>query len=1064
MHLIGGLLPPLAAGVAGLALAAWLAGFGFGIAAVAVLAGWLVLIVATVLAVVRSRRASDAMHVGAIASQLELAAETRRGSITTLLEPLAPGTSSELHHAAAQGQVAWVSAHGSEALEPVVTERKQRSRRSGIALAVAALALLLARPLGGAPAMLWQPWQAWMAIAAPIRLSATDTLVDRGVPAELAIVALGQQRATLRLRAPGEAWRDTVIDLDADGRAAYRTAPLENELVARVRAGGRTSPELHLRVRMPTFLGALTITASYPNYLGAGSETLQVDGDTIVVPEGTRLEVTGRATAPLRLAELQSGADTIAMTLDGGNFVGEFTPRGLASWRLVVEPQDGGVPDGIPAPFVISVLADSAPTVTIPVPGADTTMPASRRLPLLVAIEDDHGIADAAIEARVGRSGEWRRIPLGDVPTGTDRALLNTVIDLDSFRIAAGDTLFYAATSRDNSPRRQLGRSRQFFLRVPTAAEQRVERQEATDATRSGLDSLSAAARRAQREAEDQARTRQRGQTGNNATMPEPMTAEAARRAEQVAEAQRDVEERLAEMQRAVAELEQAAERQGIADSALASQLGEIRELLESAITPELREAMQRLQESLQQLDGERSREALRDLGEQQQRMREAIERARELFERAAMEAELGNLAEQARELAQQQQQATEQLATDSAGGASRERELAATADSLADALESSAAKVPSEQTEARLQQSADAVRQAASEMRNAAKSAEQGEQARAEQQAQSAGEMLAPVEQDIREGREAMQEAMREEVIEALDRLLAETARLLSRQHAVAESLRRGALAGPIRAEESMIEEATAKLFQQVIAVSGKNALISPRIGVALAGARDGIRGAIDATSSANPSLGLAADRAGEAVDMLALAAYSLLRSRENIDNSQSGSGLAEAMAQMQSMAGQQSQLSEQGQAMLQQGGGELGELMRLAMQQRAIAQQLERMRAQGQMPGAGEFATEARQLSRELEQGQLTAETISRQERLFRRMLDAGRTLEGEERDETKKRQSESASPGELSRPDAIDPRLLRGTEYPPPGWDALQRLGPDDRRRVLDYFRRLAESVPG
>ena len=69
----------------------------------------------------------------------------------------------------------------------------------------------LARPLGGAPTMLWQPWQAWLALSAPVRLTAADTMVDRGSSARLEIVALGQQRATLRLRAPGETWRGAQI-------------------------------------------------------------------------------------------------------------------------------------------------------------------------------------------------------------------------------------------------------------------------------------------------------------------------------------------------------------------------------------------------------------------------------------------------------------------------------------------------------------------------------------------------------------------------------------------------------------------------------------------------------------------------------------------------------------------------------------------------------------------------------------------------------------------------------------------------------------------------------------
>src|SRR5690606_23995950 len=133
-----------------------------------------------------------------------------------------------------------------------------------------------------------------------------------------------------------------------------------------------------------------------------------------------------------------------------------------------------------------------------------------------------------------------------------------------------------------------------------------------------------------------------------------------------------------------------------------------------------------------------------------------------------------------------------------------------------------------------------------------------------------------------------------------------------------------------------------------------------------------------------------------------------------------------------------------------------DLQAMMQLAMRQRAIAQQLERMQAQGSMPGAGELAQEALDISRQLEQGRLNPETVERQQRLFRRMLDAGRSLEGDQQDDRNERQSTAATGEQRSLPGALDPELLQGNRFPLPDWDELQRLGPEDRRRVMDYFR--------
>ena len=122
-------------------------------------------------------------------------------------------------------------------------------------------------------------------------------------------------------------------------------------------------------------------------------------------------------------------------------------------------------------------------------------------------------------------------------------------------------------------------------------------------------------------------------------------------------------------------------------------------------------------------------------------------------------------------------------------------------------------------------------------------------------------------------------------------------------------------------------------------------------------------------------------------------------------------------------------------------------------------MAQDLERLRAETQMPGSRDLAEEARELARKLEAGRIDRETVERQERLFKRMLDAGRTLQGEEKDEKKERESETAKGDSLSIPAPLRRLMDRSGQIRLPGWDELQRLSPDERRLVTDYFRRLA-----
>jgi hypothetical protein len=224
-------------------------------------------------------------------------------------------------------------------------------------------------------------------------------------------------------------------------------------------------------------------------------------------------------------------------------------------------------------------------------------------------------------------------------------------------------------------------------------------------------------------------------------------------------------------------------------------------------------------------------------------------------------------------------------------------------------------------------------------------------------------------------------------------------------------------------------------------------------------------MRQAREALATAAPNPREASRRAGEAVDALNTAAFSLLRSRGSVEGAESGSGLQEAMQQMSQMAQQQGQIGQQAGGMLPmigQGSQMQEQLRALGARQRALAERLERMRAGGQIPGASEMSQEARDLARTLESGRVDRQTVERQERLFRRMLDAGRTLQGQEEDQKQERQSTAAADDSVRLPPALRRRLSAGeTPLRLPSWEELQALSPGERRRVVEYFRRLAET---
>ncbi|HEV8123777.1 MAG TPA: hypothetical protein VGP80_06035 [Gemmatimonadales bacterium] len=1065
----------LGLGLAALTLGglAWLARIGVFSAPYWVFVAWGLALAGLAAIVVMGRRATSRFTQQWTAGRLEEMGEWRSGAIGALLDEPAPGTSASLFFAADRTVAAELGHRGLKVLSPVSRRLKNRLAQGTLFGALGLAVFLTAGPVHGSASALWHPGRALEEMLAPVAIRAESSSVDRGDSVRLLLRASGRKVATLWLRGPGEGWQPHPVKLDSTGTGEEFVGPLRTDLFARLTSGGRSSDTILVNVRIPAFLGTLTVTAHYPRYLGLEDEPMPVAGDTLLLPAGTSLETSGTATAGLRSGSWASARASADLEIDGARFSGRFTPVVSGEYRLILFTADGGALAGDSVRLPIRIVPDSAPRAEIPVPGTDTMAPLSLRLPLVIEVQDDHAVTTVELESRrVSRLGFTDPAKREIVPLpalATEHAVLNFDFNLNNRGLLPGDTVRYFVRAVDNAPQGHVGLSREFVLRLPTLSEVRAAAREASQEVGRSFDSLAADSRRLERSTEDLATERERPATDpNRSGNQSAMSYEASQRAEAVARSQEQMVERAEALKEALAELQRSAEAAGLNDPAWQQRLQEIREQLERALTPELKERLAALQQSLQDLDPERAKEALQRLAEAQQKLREALERSQELFKRAAMEGDMANLAAESDELAREQQQWSEQ--TEQANperSSAEEQDLAARADSLATQLEKLASQMAEPDRKDRMDSAAAQASDAAQQMQQAAQSAGQQQRRQARQHGEQAAQKLQPLGQQLQQERASMQQEWRQEVTGAMDQAMAETSRLTERELALSESFRRGDASAGNRAEQGALEEGVQKLIEQMQQAAGKNALVSPQIGTSMEVARQQMQRAREAVSNGAPNTREAAEAAGEAVDALNAAAYQLVRNRGDVSNSASGSGLQEAMEQMQRMAAQQGGMNQEAASMLPMMGnaGIQQQLRQLAAQQRAMADQLERMRAQGNTPGAAELAQEARDLARRIEAGRLDRETVERQERLFRRMLDAGRTLQGQEKDENKERQSSTATGDSVHLPPALRSRLLdENNRIRMPDWESLQRLSPEERRLVIEYFQRLAGTGQG
>ncbi len=1063
---LGGLGAALAAAALGLALSPAVSGVALAWALIMASAG------AATWVVLRTRREADAPALGRM---IEGAAGGRAGSIVGVVGPTAgkgAGSSAALLLAAdtrAAAVVSFAAPGVSSALRR--TTLRRMSYGAGAAL-TGVLLFLAGSPASGRAAAFWHPVRTWREAHAPVRLVVDQRTVRRGGSVTATITVPGAVRATLWTRGRGEPWKPMLLTLDTDGHVVQHLGPIESDLYLRASSGGRRSAEVKIDVALPAFLADLGLTARFPAYLGRADEPLLVGPEVIPLPAGTTVLTNGTASVPLASAAWTLESRLEQLRVAGTRIDGRFTPSASGTWRLRALSADGSALEGVAPELHLLIVPDSAPVVTLPVPARDTTLPISLHQQLVVDVRDDHGITRLSVVSwrvsRTGRVGESVRESL-DVSGVGDRAIVQGRLDAEHRGLLPGDTLRLYVEALDNAaPTPHSGRSAEIALRLPSMEELRAQAREAARAVANAADSVSAAQRELSDRTRDLAQERSRDPDGRTAGRPDgragsqqngTMSFQSTQRAEEIARDQAAMSQRVQELAQAVEEIARAAKAAGVDDSAFQNRLREVQELLQRALTPELEQRLRELQEALARLDPEATRQALQRLAEAQQELRRELERSQELFKRAALEGELVSLAKDAEDLQRRQTEWTmdEAQHPDSAAAAA-ERDLAAATDSLARGVERAGETVP-------LKNSQNAARRAQRAMQEAANAASQRNSRGARTSGQEAADSLAQLPNELRQRRDSLASAWRQETLDALNRALAETAALARRQQEVADALRAGEAGASTRARQAAVEEGTHAIEQEISAAAGRHALVSPQLEAALGYAQNQMKQAREQLEQGDPNPASAAPFAEQALDALNATAHALVRTAERVAGAQSGSGFQEAVEQLTRMAQQQQGMNGDAQGLLPMmgmGGDAMMQRIReLANRQRQLAEQLERLQAGGDAGAAGALAQEARELARQLEAGRLDRRTIERQERLYRKLLDAGRSLSGEEPDEQKQRTSRSATGDSVHIPAALLPGATgTGPKVRYPTWDELTGLTPEQRRMVLEYFRRLNE----
>lgn len=1095
---------------------------------------------------------------GGVAAAIEREQSLRAGALRGTLEVANHGA---LGRHAANEMSARLRGAG-PSLAPGTRRRVTRYAGRTFAAAAISVALLggLAPVFGDGLLALLLPVRAWKGTLLPkLEFRALPPQVMRGEELGLEIVAPRRTSVTLAQRTTGEGWRSMAVPVDRNGIARARVGPMRGDLSLVVTDGRASTDTAFVRVTDRPFVGAVSMRATYPAYLGRAPEGLPV-GEPARVPQGTVVEVTGRASTELHSIQLVGDKnDVIGFAPSGHAFTGRFTATHSGKWSWTATGSLGPISD-VPLPLELEVVPDSAPRVDLVSPATDTLVAGDDRVPLRLTVTDDHGIARVELES--WKQGSGGAQPLVVEQLSTPQSTLwngSPTLDLAPRGLEPGDALHVKVVATDNSPWAQKGESRELLLKIPTMEERReMARAAADSAVREAMATASAEKSLQQRTSDvsrEQTERANRSQSQESASasadskaggQQKSMSFEAAEQARAVAKGQRALADRVKNLQQQAAALQQQLKQAGALDSSLAQQLRDAQDLLRQALTPELMEQMKKLEDAAQQLSGDQARQAMKDLAAMQQRLREQLEKSAEMLKRAAFEGAMQTLKDEAKDIANREQQLADSAQSNGNRDAQQEqaRRLAARSERFTDEVkkledrlahekadpgakgadqarqhgEASTEKMKDaagEQAEKPNEGAADANKQTGGQQSRSGKQSqagtpsaggkqpEAGKQSSGARQAdgsrqgmngqqaggaqgqraqsggsQQPGEMQANARdaasqmeqaaQAMQNARDAQVSEWKKELTGDLDQTIQELLQMARQESAMEQKARSGASSPEeMRGEQSAVKQGVDEAAQRMQKAGQKSSLLSGRSQRAMSDAQQKVSQATQQMSEQRGD-GQSANSLGDAAEALNRAAASLARDRERVNSASSASGFAEMLQQLQEMAKKQGSINAQAQGLMPMPGGQMSAEMQataraLARQQRSVAQQLDEMGEGAGGDRAAQLAKEARQLADALEGGRIDGTTLARQQQLFRRLLDAGRSLEKNDREDSNKREATAAKGDELFTPSNTDATGKNASKFQAPNWNELRGLTADERRAILDYFKRINEQKP-
>ncbi len=861
-----------------------------------------------------------------------------------------------------------------------------------------------------------------------------NTEVTKGDNVTIKITAVGQQpkEAFLSIKFLDQSeFSEKKLKADSPGHFSFAINNIKSSLDYFAHADGVQSDKYKINVISRPIINSLEAKIIPPEYSKLPVQ-IQKDNGNITALPGTNISLSLTCSRQLKNAVVYfSDNSETEMKCNDLLAKAEFVIKKDINYKIVLKDVNGNT-NANPISYSIKMLSDLYPEIQILSPNKDLQLGNDNAVPFTLKIKDDYGFSRLILNYRLYAS-KYRpaaetfsqiSIPFSQSSREDE---VYYVWNLSPLVLAEGEavTYYFEVFDNDNINGPKSTKSPSFIIQVPSLNDifKSVDNAQAESA-----EDL----KETLHEADKLKKELQKISEELKQDKPQ-INWEEKQRIEKALDKFNDISKKVDEISRKLNETQTELMKNNLLSEETLRKYMELQNLLDQLGSEEFKEAMKKLQESLQNLMRNQTQQSLENFKIDEEYFRKSIERTVNLLKRIQIEQKADELLKRAQELEKKIEElkdktGRENLSDKVTRNELTERQNDVTKDirNFGEAIKDLDQKVnelkdlPKEEMsklkgQFELQKNENLSQQASSQISN-----QQKPQAMQNQQQMISN--MASLSNQIKNMQSTMQQQTQMQTFYDMVKIINDLITLSKEQEKLKNNTEELSFSSQQldknARSQNELQDGLEKIMKQMTALSQKTFAITPEMGKALGKAMSQMSQSTNALQNRNPGTAVSNQRG--AMASLNEAAMLMKGSLEQMMQGGGNGGMMSLFQQLQKMAQQQMNLNQMTQ-MMQQGQftqQQLAQMQRLAQQQELIRKSLEQLNQEAKESGQSKrLAANLDKILRDMQEVVTNLETqklddnlIKKQEHILSKLLDAQKSIN--ERDYEQNRVSSSGN----------------------------------------------------